>query len=295
MSASSVSIAALLACYDRREKTLRCLERLFSAADEVPHAKVRTFLLDDASPDGTGQAVSETYPDVVVLQGTGNLFWNRGMHRAMTTAMREGFDFYLWLNDDTLIEKSTLKSMIDTAEWVRSRGGSDGIIVGSTEARSGSGITTYGGRKRVSVFRPLRSDLVAPASKPISCDTMNGNCVLIPSSVVKAIGPLDPVFHHSMGDMDYGFRARKAGFGIWVMPGFAGVCGKNLREGAWMDPEVPLLERLRNLTASKGLPLWPWAVYAFRHGGLLGLVVWAWTYVNLFRTSILHWARREGR
>lgn len=40
---------------------------------------------------------------------------------------------------------------------------------------------------------------------------MNGNCVFIPSEIVNAIGNLDPIFSHAMGDIDYGLRAQKKG------------------------------------------------------------------------------------
>lgn len=282
-----VSVAAILACYNRRDQTLQCLDRLFCAAAKTPHAKLRVYLLDDASPDGTGDAVSRHYPTVRVIQGTGDLFWNRGMHRAMTMAMEEKSEYYLWLNDDTMLAESALADLIETSQCILERTGKEGIIVGTTETESGSGVATYGGRVRPSRWRPLQLELVQPGAAPSECDTMNGNCVLIPASVVAAIGALDAVFRHGMGDMDYGFRARKAGFDIWVMPGFAGVCKKNRPEGEWGDRNVPLSQRLRKIVGPKALPLWPWTVFTWRHAGLLSPVLCVWPYLNVIRTSIM--------
>lgn len=288
-----VRVAVILACYNRKDRTLQCLERLFRAAAKVPYAKLSVFLLDDASPDGTGDAVLHHYPMVKVIQGAGDLFWNRGMHRAMTIAMEEGFDYYLWLNDDTMLAESALANFIETSDRLRERTNKDGIVVGTTETEFGSGLATYGGRVRLSKWRPLQFQLVLPGAAPSPCDTMNGNCVLIPASVVARIGALDPVFRHSMGDTDYGFRARKAGFDIWVMPGFAGVCPKNRPEGEWVDRKVPLSRRLNKMFGPKALPLWPWAVYTWRHAGLLWPLVWAWPYLNVMRTSIMAAGRRK--
>ncbi len=288
-----VSVAVILACYNRRDRTLQCLDRLFRAAAKMPCAKLSVFLLDDASSDGTGDAVSRNYPVVRVIQGTGDLFWNRGMHRAMTIAMEEECDYYLWLNDDTMLAESALVDLIETSNRTREQTGKAGIVVGTTEAEFGSGVATYGGRLRHNRWRPLQFELVLPGTAPTQCDTMNGNCVLIPASVAATVGALDPVFRHSMGDTDYGFRARKAGFNIWVMPGFAGVCKTNRPEGEWVDRNVPLSRRLRKVIGPKALPPWPWAVYTWRHAGLLSPLVWVWPYLNVVRTSIMMVACRR--
>lgn len=293
MAKIEVRVAAILACYNRRGWTLQCLDRLFRAAAMVSCVRLSVFLLDDASPDGTGNAVSQIYPTVRVIQGTGDLFWNRGMHRAMTIAMEEGFDYYLWLNDDTMLAEPALADLIKTSQHIREQTGKDGIVVGTTEMEFGSGVATYGGRVRPSRWRPLQFELVQPRAAPTQCDTMNGNCVLIPASVVAAVGSLDAVFRHGMGDMDYGFRARKAGFDIWVMPGFAGVCKKNRLEGEWVDRNVPLSQRLRKMVGPKALPLWPWTVFTWRHAGFLSPLVCVWPYLNVIRTSIMVACRRK--
>lgn len=287
MLTAKVSVAAMLTCYNRCEQTLECLHRLFCAAAKVQQTKVTVFLLDDASPDGTGDAVSRRYPEARVTRGTGDLFWNRGMHRVMSIAMQESFDYYFWLNDDTALSESALQNLIQTSHQMRKQTGTDCIVVGTTEKEPGSGVATYGGRVRRSRWRPLHFELVTPGKEPLPCDTMNGNCVLIPASVVAAVGPIDPVFRHSMGDTDYGFRARKAGFDIWVMPGYAGVCKKNRPEGEWVDHSVPLARRLRKVVEPKALPLRPWAIYTRRHAGVLWPLVWAWPYVNIVRTSVI--------
>jgi GT2 family glycosyltransferase len=43
---------------------------------------------------------------------------------------------------------------------------------------------------------------------------MNGNIVLVPSAVFKVLGNLDPVYHHDLGDVDYGLRAIESGFSV---------------------------------------------------------------------------------
>jgi GT2 family glycosyltransferase len=82
---------------------------------------------------------------------------------------------------------------------------------------------------------------------------MNGNVVLVPRAVFKVVGNLSPDFSHIYGDMDYGFRARKAGFEIWVAPGFLGQCRRNPCP-PWADPSVPSWRRWRSVHSPTAYP-----------------------------------------
>jgi GT2 family glycosyltransferase len=75
------TIAVLLTCHNRRDKTITCLDSLYNCL--LPSDfQLDVFLVDDGSSDGTSKAVSEKFPSVNVIQGNGNLFWNQGMRLA---------------------------------------------------------------------------------------------------------------------------------------------------------------------------------------------------------------------
>lgn len=92
-----MKIAAILTCYNRKEKTFQCLASLFEI---IPTCKV--YLVDDNSTDGTSTLIHQKFPQVYLIQGNGNLFWSRGMYTAWKEAIKENYDYYLWLNDDIL-------------------------------------------------------------------------------------------------------------------------------------------------------------------------------------------------
>ncbi len=258
---SSKRVAALLTCYNRRAKTLACLEALMRQR-AIEQIKIDVYLVDDGCTDGTGAAVREQYPQVTVLEGDGSLYWCGGMRMATAAAMNRDYDYYLWLNDDTILVPEAVATLFATALEVQNREGREGIIVGSCRDPE-TGRHSYGGRNwsNPGAFLP-------PSEHPQPCILMNGNVVLIPRCVAACVGNISPEFRQSSGDEDYGLRARQQGFHLWLAPGFLGWCAVNPRP-RWTDPAVPLRERWRSLHDPKGQP--PYEIYVFgrRHHGHL--------------------------
>jgi GT2 family glycosyltransferase len=289
---SGSSLAVVMTCHNRRDKTLACLRRLFDQSDLPEGLSIAVYLTDDGSSDGTSEAVRSAYPDVCVLKGDGNLFWNRGMRAAWDDALKGDYDFYLWLNDDTLLYPSAVKALLDTHRALGANGNDVNIVAGSTQDGD-TGVLTYGGVVQSSRWHPLKLNLVEPSSSlPLPCDTVNGNCVLIPRSVVQRVGNMDPFFTHGMGDYDYAFRARAEGCAVWVAPGFVGTCSRNSLKNSWMDGELRLLQRLKKLNQPKGLPLREWRVFTMRHTGILWPLFWLMPYGRTIISSLMAWPRR---
>jgi GT2 family glycosyltransferase len=267
-------IAAVMAAYNRKALTLECLRSL--RAQQVPGMTLDAFVLDDASDDGTSEAIAEQFPEVTVLHGNGQLYWNGGMRRAFAAAIAGYYDYYLWMNDDTHLDDGALAVLLDTERRVHQRDDEAVIVAGSTRHPE-TGELTYGGVVRPYRWRPLRSELVAPGEGPRPCETMNGNAVLISRAVVQRIGNIDPAFSHGAGDFDYGLRARAAGCSIWIAPGTIGTCASHPRR---RTDDQPLLEELRRLWSTKELSPGSWAVYSRRWGGRLWPVYWLSPYVR---------------
>ncbi|MEQ8468167.1 glycosyltransferase family 2 protein [Coleofasciculus sp. E1-EBD-02] len=277
--------AVLMTCHNRKPKTLSCLAALFNQI--LPReVKLDVYLVDDGSTDGTAQAVLQAYPHVKILPGNGNLYWNRGMRKAFAEAMKYDYDYYLWLNDDTLLYPDALSSLWQTYHHLTKQGHEKAIIVGSTH-HPNTGKLTYGGFGRSTWWHPFKYSLVEPGTEPKPADTLNGNCVLIPRAVVQILGNLDPAFSHSIGDTDYGLRAQRQGCSVWVAPGYAGKCQTNPPQGhPWLDPKFTLKQRWQAVTDHKGLPPRESKVFCQRYAGWLWLFFWLLPYIRLVLVSL---------
>lgn len=239
-----MNFVVLMTVYNRRETTLRCLERLFALRMPVDTA-FTVFLVDDGSTDGTATAVAEHFPQVRIIQGDGNLYWNQGMRLAWRTAVEAGgFDGYLWLNDDVRLEEDALLRLWETFHEIRQRTESAPIIVGTCRDPQ-SGLPSYGGRG-------ADGKIVFGSEEPVPCSWMNGNFVYVPDAVYVQIGMLSQRFHHGYGDYEYGHRARGKGVPMVCIPGYIGSCPGH-GEGAWSDRNVSLRSRWRRFHSPSGL------------------------------------------
>lgn len=274
----------LITCHNRLEKTVTCLDALF-ACDLPPEFHLEVLLVDDGSQDGTSQKVSAKFPQVRLIRGSGELYWGGGMRLAFSEALKQNFEYYLWLNDDTILYPDAVLRMFRTQNDIESLSGKAVIVIGTT-CDSLNGKPTYGGQRQMHSIHKLRFTLITPSDRPIQCDTINGNCVLISQTAAAKVGNLDEAFVHSMGDIDYGLRAVKVGCQLWVMPGFAGTCSRNASRETFVDPALPLRQRLKKMLEPKGLPLSSWKVLTKRHSGPFWVVYWLWPYARVVLESL---------
>jgi GT2 family glycosyltransferase len=239
------NIAVLLTCFNRRQTTLSCLRRLFELDQ-----KVDVFLVDDLSSDGTSASVSSEFPQVHVISGTGDLFWNRGMYLAWEHASSGDYSKFLWLNDDVILYDHCLCELLECS----AKCNDTSIITGIVESLDHSE-TLYGGTDSQKRLLPPNGSL-----QPVI--NMNGNVVLVPRSVFTVLGNLDQHFHHDLGDVDYGLRAKQNGINVVTTRVAVGSCERNdvCRVRLW---NTTLSERFRKLYSPLGNH--PSINFYFRH------------------------------
>ena len=250
-------VAVLLTFHNRKEYTLRCLGSLFGA----DHSDVifSVYACDDASNDGTSDAIMEKFPSVHIVHGGGTLFWNRGMLKAWEAAVPNNYDYYLWLNDDTVVDIDFWGEMLSCT-----RSFSVPAVVSGLILDVNTGNIIYGGTDE-------NGNLIQPNAQARAIRNLNGNMVLVPREVVKAIGLLDPRLHHDLGDVDYGYRVKAAGYPLLAtrQPTGYGVANDYCRVRKW---NASLRARFKRLYSPLGAD--PRLNYYFRkkHFGLFNAV-----------------------
>ena len=223
---------------------------------------LEVFLVDDGSTDGTAEAVREIWPEANIIRGDGSLYWCGGMRVAWAEAAKADPDYYLLLNDDTIIAADAIAELLALAPSPH-----DEVIAVAPIADPETGEVACGGHLKHAP-RP-----VIPLGSPATCDTMNANCVLVPRAVYQKIGIFHRIYTHAMGDLDYGFLATRNGIRVMQAGRVLGQSTTNTTERTWLDRNLPRRERFRLLWFSpKGLPFREWATYCRRNMG------WIWPY-----------------
>lgn len=252
------TIAVLMTVHNRRNITLKGLKTLFDAiANAGESCFFDVFMTDDGCTDGTREAVRKVFPSVHIVDGDGTLFWNQGMIKAWKAANDSGieYDYYLWFNDDVDLYDNSLATMFNTMRSVEE------ISIISGAFKDCDGIVSYGGW--------VNGKLAQPKYPFVKVDKINGNLVLIPRQVYKRIGGLDKFFTHSYGDWEYGYRARKNGFSLYITSTYVGVCNRHDHQEKCFNPTNTLRQRWSYLLLPNGHPPFEVFYYGLKSEGII--------------------------
>ena len=239
------NIAVLLTCYNRVGKTLLTLESLYS--NIIPQGyNLDVYLVDDGSTDNTTEAVNKNFPNVYLIKGSGQLYWNQGIRLAWKNAAnKKEYDFYFWLNDDTILDKNCIEEVINTYNEASTKEKSSVIVTIACRSKKESSIFSYGGRSE--------KGPIIPNGCLQKCKYINGNGVLVPKEIYEILGNLSNDYTHGIGDIDYGLRAAQNNFNCYTSKHYLATCPMNNSIPTWRNPDVTIFTRLKSLHSPLGM------------------------------------------
>lgn len=112
----AIALSIIIVSYNTREITLECLDSVYRHPPSVPF---EVILLDNASSDGSYEAVVTRFPQVLATAHPANVGFAAGNNIAATTARGERL---LLLNPDTVVFEGTLDAVLDFATRESFRG-----------------------------------------------------------------------------------------------------------------------------------------------------------------------------
>lgn len=104
-------ISAIIVSYNTRELTRRCLHTLLNEA-EREGIVLETWLVDNASRDGSAEMVRAEFPQVHLIASDENLGFGRANNAAMEQATAP---YFLLLNSDAFLEPGALTALLNFA------------------------------------------------------------------------------------------------------------------------------------------------------------------------------------
>lgn len=247
-----MKIAIIITVFNRKEKTIDCLNRLYRIV--LPdNVNIVTYLTDDGSSDGTSEEINKLFPQVIITKGNGNLFWAGGMNVSWNRAIYDdGFDGYIWLNNDTIIEEDILSAFLNADKYAKNKYHKGGIYIGSTLSIDKTKHTYGGSIYRSKILNTLKA--VIPNGNYQECEIGCGNITYVDKSVVEKLGTFYPGYIHG-ADYDYTYWAHTCGFPILVMPNYMGYCDNDHKSHKEELLKRNLKQRIKYLYSPIGLQL----------------------------------------
>jgi hypothetical protein len=109
---------AIVLNWNGREDTLSCLESLV----RVPRDDLAVVCVDNASSDGSAQAVRERFPAVTLIEAPTNLGYSAGNNLGLRHALAAGARWMMLLNNDATVDPGVIEGF-ERAARARPRAG----------------------------------------------------------------------------------------------------------------------------------------------------------------------------
>lgn len=208
-------VSIVLVNWNGKDDTLACLGSL-AAAD---YRAFDVTVVDNASEDGSVDAIREKYPHVHVIANDTNERFARANNQGIERALAAGADYVLLLNNDTEVAPDFLQIMLATAKADVSIGMVGPKIYFFNEPEklwyAGGIVDLWRGRiAHVGIHQLDRGqyDDATDTGYITAC------AVLVTRACLERIGGLDDTYFMYGEDVDWCQRARLAGFRVIYEP-----------------------------------------------------------------------------
>lgn len=203
------TVCIIVLTWKNYELTRDCLLSL----RKIDYSNVEIVLVDNGSADGSAQKVAAEFPEVRLITNETNLGFPAGNNVAIRDALARNPDYFLLLNNDTLVAPDFLSKLVAVAESDETIGIVNPKILyfepsdrywyagGFYKPWWNTGRVRGENRRDVGKYDETREITFA-----------TGCALLIKTKVVRRIGLLDETYFLGYEDLDWTVRARKAGF-----------------------------------------------------------------------------------
>lgn len=213
-------VFCIVAVYNRKATTLQFVDKIRRQL----YSGTQLVVVDDMSTDGTYESlitIAAEWPGLTVLRASGNAWWGGCMFHAIEYIIDRlhpsDQDFLLFMNDDITLSEDIIDRFV-----AASREKPDSILAalpvhGMYIKDIGSNIFSW---PLAIPYKPYYGKNIDSIEIPdfIPIDFQFGHATLYPVKIVRKIGNIAyKQLPHYHGDGEYSYRAKKYGFGSYVV------------------------------------------------------------------------------
>lgn len=208
-------VSVIILNWNGKDDTLECL----ASFKKIDYSNFEIIVVDNGSTDGSEDAIKRQYPDMIILQSGKNLGYAGGNNVGISWALRNGTDYLLILNNDTVVASDLLNVFVDAAKILP-----QGSILGAKIYFFDTPDTLWfaGGRwcKAINSCEHIgygQVDSIAYNSQA-EVDYITGCALFADAQTFNEIGLLDEDFFLTYEETDWCYRARAKGHQCIVVP-----------------------------------------------------------------------------
>lgn len=221
----SVDVSIIIVNYNTCRLTMDCLRSVY---DSVTDFSYEIILVDNNSHDESIEMISREFPNVNLIANEDNTGFARANNQGMEVASGR---YVLLLNSDTVVRQDTLETMISFMDGRLDLGASGCKIIlpdGSLDKACKRGFPTPAasfyyafGFSKLFPDRPRFNGyqlgyLDPDQDYPVDC--LVGAFMLLRRETIDQVGGLDEEFFMYGEDLDWCYRIKEAGWGIYYYP-----------------------------------------------------------------------------
>jgi len=214
-----MDISIVIVNWNTKSLLLDCLASVYETLKNI---STEIWVVDNASSDGSIEAVKHFYPDVNIIQNNKNL----GFAAANNLAFKRIQGRYaLLLNTDTVLTKGAVKDIYEFMENNPDAGMACGQLLNRDGSKQNS-IANFPSLASLLLNETLLRILMPgryPSKRkehngPIEVDSCIGACVMVRKKTMDRVGFLDEDYFFFFEETDWAKRIKQSGWKICFVP-----------------------------------------------------------------------------
>jgi GT2 family glycosyltransferase len=222
---ADTDLSIIIVSYDVKDLLRKCLESIFDCQRDVGF---EVWVIDNRSADESGKMVKDEFAGVKLLENERNVGFSAACNQGIA---RSRGRYLLLLNPDTELTPGGITEMIEFMQ-ARPRVGvcgprmvdAKGELLFSCRSFPSYSTAISSSQSVLNRIYPgnplsrryLLKDLNRREEKEV--DWVSGSCLLTTREIVEKIGNLDERFFMYAEDVDFCYRARRAGYRVCCFP-----------------------------------------------------------------------------
>lgn len=210
-----IKIGVVVVHFGKKDDTFECIRSLYKVKSKS--CKVKIYLVDN-DPENRINSSEIRHPNTELITTLKNLGWAGGVNIGCRKAIKDNCNYIMLLNNDTVVRNGIFEKLL-AYFYQKDVGMVSPIIVYYNNPDI---IWCFGGKlnqKFLFTTHPNMNKSTGSISllNPVESN-YGGTCLLVKSTVFKKIGFFDERYFLNIEDVEWCFRASKAGFRLLYAP-----------------------------------------------------------------------------